>query len=742
VAKSPINVTITGDYNDRDIKKAIKDLQSLQGQSANTEQSFTGLGKISGMATAAIATGAAAAGYALLNLGKDAIMAASDFGEVQNKVQQVFGPGGQATLNEWAESANTAMGLSKTAALDAAATFGIFGKSAGLAGDSLNTFSTDLTSLAGDLASFNNTTVDEAIQALGAGLRGESEPLRRFGVLLDDATLKARAMEMGIYNGSGALSQQQRVLAAQAEILAQTTVQQGDFSRTADGLANTMRVLSASVDNAKIAIGQGLYYAVDGAIQSFGGSAGLAQTIEDTADSVADLTYGIGGIIRKLNELGATAAEANDDSQGLLKTIQDLILNSPLVGRGFIVGAKAIQTYGNAEQLAAEAASNQANEIARLTLGIKGYIPAVQQATRDNYSFVRSTGAATDRMTAQARALGADISFTGGTLDEWKRRSEEAATSTGGLGSATAKAKTSFADLRKELLASIEDSPAEKYGNLITQLKDNLRDAEQTFINFKDSVVSSITQAFSFGDAYQAAQESGMSFLDALTKQAESAVGFADRIKQLVILGLSPEALQQVLAAGVTAGTGIANQLIEGGATAIEQTNRLVETSTAAADEVALLAASAYYGAGVKSAQDTLDGFAADLGPGGPSNKRMQRIMDNLAASLNRTSVITVITKYETQGTPPAAATPAVAGSIPGLAAGGIVTGPTIALIGEAGPEAVIPLDRNMTAKGGTTINLTVNAGMGTNGAEVGRQIVDALKQYERRNGPVPITVA
>jgi hypothetical protein len=42
----------------------------------------------------------------------------------------------------------------------------------------------------------------------------------------------------------------------------------------------------------------------------------------------------------------------------------------------------------------------------------------------------------------------------------------------------------------------------------------------------------------------------------------------------------------------------------------------------------------------------------------------------------------------------------------------------------------------------GSNINLTVNAGMGTNGAEVGRQIVDALKQYERRNGPVPITVA
>jgi hypothetical protein len=70
------------------------------------------------------------------------------------------------------------------------------------------------------------------------------------------------------------------------------------------------------------------------------------------------------------------------------------------------------------------------------------------------------------------------------------------------------------------------------------------------------------------------------------------------------------------------------------------------------------------------------------------------------------------------------------------FALGGIVTGPTLGLIGEAGPEAVIPLSKGGKI-GGTTINLTVNAGMGTQGAEVGRQIVDALKAYERRNGSV-----
>ena len=70
------------------------------------------------------------------------------------------------------------------------------------------------------------------------------------------------------------------------------------------------------------------------------------------------------------------------------------------------------------------------------------------------------------------------------------------------------------------------------------------------------------------------------------------------------------------------------------------------------------------------------------------------------------------------------------------LAEGGIVMGPTNALIGEAGPEAVIPLS-GINSKLGTTINITVNAGIGTNGAQVGREIVDAIKKYERTSGPV-----
>jgi TP901 family phage tail tape measure protein len=79
---------------------------------------------------------------------------------------------------------------------------------------------------------------------------------------------------------------------------------------------------------------------------------------------------------------------------------------------------------------------------------------------------------------------------------------------------------------------------------------------------------------------------------------------------------------------------------------------------------------------------------------------------------------------------------------IPRLALGGIVTQPTLALVGEDGPEAVLPLTgRNAAAAGigtgGATINLTVNAGMGTDGASVGRQVVEAIRQYERQSGKV-----
>lgn len=238
---------IVSTFDNKGIRQAESGFDSLSGSASKT---FGKIGSLAKTAVAAIATIGVAAGAAAFK----AIQAASDLEEAQAKVGQIFGDSARL-VEEFASDAAKSLGQSKQAVLDAAGVFGTFGKAAGLGGNDLALFSNSFTALATDLASFNNTSPEEAVQAIGAALRGEAEPLRKYGVLLDDATLKAAALELGIYDGSGALTQQQKILAAQKVIWEQTTDAQGDFARTSKGLANQSRILRAQLSNITAEIG-------------------------------------------------------------------------------------------------------------------------------------------------------------------------------------------------------------------------------------------------------------------------------------------------------------------------------------------------------------------------------------------------------------------------------------------------------------------------------------------------------
>ena len=246
-----VNIPIVSEFNSKGIDRAIKEFKSLEGVGKKAQFA---LKKAALPATAALAGLAAAAG--------PAISAASDLGENLSKVGVIFGDSAKE-IEDFASTAATKLGQSKNAVLQAAGTFGTFGKAAGLGGKDLATFSNDFTALASDLASFNNTTPEEAINAIGSALRGESEPLRQYGVLLNDAKLKAAALELGIYDGSGALTDQQKILAAQKVIYDETGDAQGDFARTSDGLANSQRQLSAQMQDLQVSIGQALLPVVE-----------------------------------------------------------------------------------------------------------------------------------------------------------------------------------------------------------------------------------------------------------------------------------------------------------------------------------------------------------------------------------------------------------------------------------------------------------------------------------------------
>lgn len=258
-----VALSVVGKFNGKDLDRAQKALNKLKTEAGSASSPLQRLGdsfkttgeKMRSMGssmTRNITLPLIGVGYAI---GKT-IGAASDLAETQSKVGVIFGTSAK-DIEKFAGTAATAMGQSKQQAMDAAATFATFGKSAGLSGDKLVGFSTKFTTLASDMASFSNTSPEEAINAIGSALRGEAEPIRKYGVLLDDASMRQEAMRIGIIKTTKeSLTPQQKVLAAQSLIFKQTSAAQGDFTRTSDGLANQQRILQAQLADTKTEMGQ------------------------------------------------------------------------------------------------------------------------------------------------------------------------------------------------------------------------------------------------------------------------------------------------------------------------------------------------------------------------------------------------------------------------------------------------------------------------------------------------------
>lgn len=186
---------------------------------------------------------------------KKSIDAASDLNETVSKSKVIFGDAAKE-MERLGDKAAKSMGLSKRAYLDAAAGLKGLLDNLGLAQDESTAWSRDLTQLGSDLASFFNTDPADAIDAIGAALRGESEPLRRYNVMLTDATVKAKAFELGLYSGKGAIEASAKAQATLALITEQTSAAQGDFARTADGAANAQRIAKAEMENSAASLGQ------------------------------------------------------------------------------------------------------------------------------------------------------------------------------------------------------------------------------------------------------------------------------------------------------------------------------------------------------------------------------------------------------------------------------------------------------------------------------------------------------
>ena len=197
----------------------------------------------------------------LLAAGAASIKMASDFNESLNKVDVSF-KSASGSVTEFAKTSLKTYGIASGTALDMASNFGDMATSMGLGVGEASKLSTSLVGLAGDMASFKNIRIDVAQTALNGIFTGETESLKRLGIVMTEANVKAYAFSQGITKQYDTMSQAEKVMLRYQYVMSVTKNAQGDFARTNENAANQMRMFGEGMKQLSAEIGQVMLPAV------------------------------------------------------------------------------------------------------------------------------------------------------------------------------------------------------------------------------------------------------------------------------------------------------------------------------------------------------------------------------------------------------------------------------------------------------------------------------------------------
>ena len=315
----------------REFRKVAKGADDLGKQTGLTGKALNALGlqgQVSGQALKSSIGVAAGAGiYALGQLGQAALNNQRDLKEQVSATGVIFG-NNAAQMEQWAGRGATAFGLSKRAALESANGFGALFNTLEQGPEITAKFAQGFSQLASDLASFRNTNVEDAAQALRSGLVGENEPLKRYNIVLNETLVRNKALELGLADSTGAISEQAKVFARAQLIIEKSSFAQGDFARTSGGLANQQRILSAQMENLSANAGTLLIPAVTKATTGLNKLAEGAVKVSQSkvgkglADGIVNAIPGIGQVNQVLSIFGGKTKEAKQETVAFTSSAQ------------------------------------------------------------------------------------------------------------------------------------------------------------------------------------------------------------------------------------------------------------------------------------------------------------------------------------------------------------------------------------------------------------------------------------
>ena len=318
----------------------------------------TGSGIVGGLKSmigpAMLATGA----LAMAGFVKGAISSASDLQQATGAVDAIFKTAAPAMANFGATAAKS-FGLAKTEVAELSAVIGAQLKNAGVSMDQLAPQTQNLIAAGADMAAMFGGTAREAVEAISSALKGERDPIERYGVSLNQAAIDAKAASLGFEKVGGSLSAEANAAASMALIMEQTADAHGAAARESDSLASRQQQLAAGWENIKASIG-GVFLPVAA------GAVGI----------LADLANGIGPLIQSAGPgLASTFGFLAPIIQNLGGALLQLLPNfSPI--------ALAFQTLAPVlPQLGALLANIAAVLATNLTVAAQAITPVMQALT-------------------------------------------------------------------------------------------------------------------------------------------------------------------------------------------------------------------------------------------------------------------------------------------------------------------------------------------------------------------------
>jgi phage-related minor tail protein len=207
---------------------------------------MTSMGKTMSMAVTAPIVAAGAASFKF----------AADLQDAMGASDQIF-KDASGSIKEWADNLESSYGIAEAEALTYANTMGAMLQNiGGLGEEEASKQAQTLVELAGDLTAMFGGTTESAVQALTGALKGNNSMLDNYGMGVNDATIKAKALEMGLYDGTGALELQTKQAATLALIMEQTADAQGQAAREAEGASGATRAFQTELKNLATDIGE------------------------------------------------------------------------------------------------------------------------------------------------------------------------------------------------------------------------------------------------------------------------------------------------------------------------------------------------------------------------------------------------------------------------------------------------------------------------------------------------------